>query len=92
MKTTTTTDWTKWIVIGGGVLLLGLTAVFLTSFMWRGGGLGYAGCGWDDWGMMDSWGYNPFGGLWMILGLLFPLGLLALLAGSVVWLLRQNGE
>ena len=97
---TTTTNWVKWIVVGGGaLLLLSIAAGFLMTFLWRGaGGMGYAGCnGWDDWGMMGGWGntgmmmgYNPFGWLGMFLGLLFPLGLLALLVGGAVWLLRNR--
>lgn len=97
---TTTTNWVKWIVAGGSLLLLlSLAAGFLIPLLWRGvGGLGYAGCnGWDDWGMMGGWGhtgmmtgYNPFGWLGMFLGLLIPLGLLALLVGGAVWLLRER--
>jgi hypothetical protein len=45
--------------------------------------------GWGPGGMTGGWNFSPFTWLFMLLSLVFPLGLLALLALGVVWLFRQ---
>ena len=100
----TTSKWFKWLVIGGiSLVILGIGANLLSPVIYgRSGNWMYDDCGmWGGWGMMDGWGgsgmmgYRPFGWLGMLLGLLIPLGFIALLVAGGIWLIRavtSNGS
>jgi hypothetical protein len=92
-----TSNLLKWFIIGGLVLVvLGLGASLFSPLIFgRTGNWAYDDCGmWGGWGMMDGWGssgmmgYRPFGWLGMLLGLLIPLGFIALLVAGGIWLVR----
>lgn len=96
-----TTNWAK-VLIMSSIGLLALVLIlnlFAPLLWWQFGGWGYNNCfGFGDWGMMRGgggsgmMGYYPFGGLGMLIGLLFPLGLLALLVAGIVWLVQAVGR
>lgn len=95
------TNWTKVLVISG-IALLALALIFnlFAPLLWRQfGGWGYPHpAGYDGWGMMRDWGgprmmgYHPFWGPGMLIGWLFPLGLLALLIAGIAWLVQAIGR
>jgi hypothetical protein len=96
-------NWAQVAVFSGVTLLVLLIGLSFLSFGWGGGGMmgpgmmgpGTMGPGTMGPGMMGgrggsvggSWGV--LGGLLSLVGLLIPLGLLALLALGGVWLFRQ---
>jgi hypothetical protein len=93
-----------WFIIGVIVLVvLGLGASLLSPMVYgRTGNWAYDDCGmWGSRGMMGRWGgsgmmgYRPFGWLGMLLGLLIPLGFIALLVAGGIWLVKtvtSNGS
>lgn len=76
-----------WLVAGiiGAILLL-----FLFGGSMMMGGRGYGGSG----GMMGNLGYSPspFGWIGMIFLWLIPVGVIALAAFGIVWLVRNTGK
>jgi hypothetical protein len=95
-------NWTQVAVFGGVVLLVFLIGISLLSFSGQGYGYG----GWGPGGMMGpgmmggrgpgmmgySYGGGALGWLSSLLGLIFPLGFLALLILGGVWLVRQVSQ
>lgn len=90
---------TLWIVIGAiALFVIGLLGGMFMPFVWNNTGYGY-GCanGWNGYGMMgfrgymplmNGWGMMPFGFLGMAFMWLVPLGILALIVGGIIWLVR----
>ena len=87
---------TLWIVIGAiALFILGLFGGMFLTFGWNNSAYGY-GCA-NGYGMlgyrgfmpmMGSWGMMPFGFLGMLFMWLIPLGILGLIIGGVIWLVR----
>lgn len=85
-----------WIIVG--VLGLGLLFILpslLTGGLWGGYGSGYGMMGGGPGGMMGGYGggssSSPFGWIGMLVGLIVPLGILALIVAGGVWLVRSLG-
>ncbi|HEX9921910.1 MAG TPA: zinc ribbon domain-containing protein [Anaerolineae bacterium] len=96
-----TTNWTKVLIISSiGLLTLALVLNLFAPLLWRQfGGWGYDNCfGCGDWSMMRGgggpgmMGYHPFWGSGMLIGWLFPLGLVALLIAGIAWLVQAIGR
>lgn len=77
-------NWVQVAVFGLVALLVFALGAALLSSGWGWGPGGMMGPG-----MMGGWSFGPLGWLFMLLGFLFPLGLLALLILGIVWLVRQ---
>lgn len=85
------TTTTKWII---GIVLAVLALAFVAPFVWHllfpsyygmmGGYGGYGMPMMGGWG--GSFGFNPFG---MIFMWLIPLGILTLIVLGIVWLVRN---
>jgi len=85
-------NWTQvgvFAVVALLVFLIGVSLLGgLTGYgMMRGGRYGMMGPG-----MMGGWGFGPFAWLFMLMGLLFPVGVLVLLVLGIVWLFRRVSE
>lgn len=97
-----TTNWTKVLIISSiGLLALVLVLNLFAPLLGRQfGAWGYNNCfGFGDGGMMmrggsgpGMMGYSPFWGPGMLIGWLFPLGLLALLVAGIAWLVQAIGR
>lgn len=85
-------NWTQVLVFGVVVLLVFLIGAGALSAAWGGWGPMGMMSGGGPGGMMGGWGVGLFGWLFMLLWLLFPLGLLVLMALGAVWLFRQISE
>lgn len=79
-------NWPVAAVFGIVVLV-----VFLIGVSLLGGSWGYGRWGMMGPGMMGGWGGAPFGWLGMLAMWLIPIGLIALAAVGVVWLVRAAG-
>lgn len=73
-----------------GLLLLLLVGGSLFFPVWGGGGNGWRWMDADCGGMMSGWSLSPLGWLFGLIGMLIPLGLLALLIVGGVWLIQQT--
>jgi len=75
--------------------IAGIIAVIVALFLF-GGGMMAGGWGNRGYGMMGNWGYSPFGGFGMGLGMLFmwliPIGIIALLVYGAVALTRNSAN
>lgn len=80
-------DRTNWAQVAVFALVVLLVFLIGASLLSLGGSWGPGGMMGP--GMMGGWGFGLFGWLFMLLWLLFPLGLLVLLALGIVWLFRQ---
>jgi len=88
-------------------LVVGIISVVILLFLF-GGGMMMGGWGYRGWsmmgpggmmrpgGMMNNWGYSsspsPLGWMGMIFMWLIPVGLVALAAFGVFWLVRNVGN
>ncbi len=79
-------NWPSVAVFGVVVLI-----AFLIGVSLLGGGRGYGGWGMMGPNMMGGWGFGPFGLIGMLFMWLIPIGLIALTALGVVWLVRTVG-
>jgi len=78
--------------------IIGIVAVLAALFLFGGGMVwgnrGYGMMG--GYGMMDNWGYSPFGWFGMGLGMIFmwliPIGIIALIVFGVASLVRNTGN
>jgi ribosomal protein L32 len=85
-------NWTQVGVFAVVVLLVFLIGVSLLGGLTGYGMMGGGRYGMMGPGMMGGWGFGPFAWLFMLMGLLFPVGLLVLLVLGIVWLFRRVGE
>jgi len=79
-------NWTAAIVLSIVALFAFLIGVSL--FGGFGGFGGYGGWGMMGPEMMGGWGFAPFGWIGMLIMWIFPLGVLALVVLSIVWLVN----
>jgi uncharacterized membrane protein len=86
---------TNWLLVGI-IIVLALLLLFGGGLMfggWFNHGYGMMGS-YGGYGMMNNWGYAPFGWFGMGLGMLFmwliPIGLVALVVFCIVSLVRNN--
>ncbi len=84
-----TTNWTKVLMISSiSLFALALVLNLFAPLLWRqfGGGAYAYPSGYQGWGMMGY--HSSFWGPGILIGWLFPLGLLALLIAGIVWLVQ----
>ncbi len=86
-------NWTQVFVFAVVVVLVFAVGMLVLGGLWGGGyGMMSGYRGFEPGEMMDDFGGDTFGWLFMLPMCLFPLGFLVLLVVGIVWLVQARGR